>query len=207
MEVAEYTKRNGFCPPDDERRKYWWAGHEDLLVLHQTSIPNTWKFGAAPGRVTSGALSQLETVMGAVTLLDVYKRHLPHNSSLCVKCVKVWIADRDTDAAYPTDVAYPTDITAYVNTACERDVVLESLLGNQKWKDWVEAGCKEDEPIASAIISRESVTLNVEGCARCRGRHTLIFTAFKDKLSTGKHSHWATCPTTGEPVLLMSFDE
>lgn len=45
----------------------------------------------------------------------------------------------------------------------------------------------------------------VTGCARCGGEHESVeWHRFQDKPS-GRHTHWGTCPTTGDPILQTSF--
>lgn len=56
----------------------------------------------------------------------------------------------------------------------------------------------------------DSVTIDMQGCARCDGDgHPQVeFKAFRQpvEIGTEKLTHWATCPTTGEPIL-MAYGE
>jgi hypothetical protein len=40
------------------------------------------------------------------------------------------------------------------------------------------------------------------GCARCMGNHPGI--VFKPLTIPGRHSHWAPCPATGEPIMMAT---
>lgn len=53
---------------------------------------------------------------------------------------------------------------------------------------------------------------SVNGCARCGGDHpegTLEYRAFRQPVPDvdGDFTHWASCPTTGDPILLRRMDE
>jgi len=45
----------------------------------------------------------------------------------------------------------------------------------------------------------------VRSCARCGLDHTVEFQKFRVAPDTG-HTHWGTCPTTNEPILLRVED-
>ncbi len=56
--------------------------------------------------------------------------------------------------------------------------------------------------------SAEPITLSIVGCARCHGdgHYDLIFApfTFPVELDGGEPlTHWALCPVTGEPILLL----
>ena len=58
----------------------------------------------------------------------------------------------------------------------------------------------------------EEITTDVNGCARCHGEghKNLTFQPFTHPIETGDEiiaTHWTPCPTTGEPILLMTFVE
>lgn len=59
----------------------------------------------------------------------------------------------------------------------------------------------EENPAPPLAPSREN---NIVGCARCGGDHSLRFTEFVQPLVLGEHilTHWAPCPTTGDPILM-----
>lgn len=52
------------------------------------------------------------------------------------------------------------------------------------------------------------ITESIVGCARCHGEghKDLVFTRFSYPLTSSKGAliatHWASCPTNGEPVML-----
>jgi hypothetical protein len=52
----------------------------------------------------------------------------------------------------------------------------------------------------------DSIIIDLNGCARCRGEHPKL--EFKPltypitTLSDNSITHWALCPTNGEPILL-----
>lgn len=55
----------------------------------------------------------------------------------------------------------------------------------------------------------DEVTFDLVGCARCDGDGHPNLTFKKFKLPAGENdewTHWATCPTTGEPILMGFFD-
>lgn len=63
------------------------------------------------------------------------------------------------------------------------------------------------------MISDTTLTMDINGCARCKanGHKGLEFKAFKlpvydparaDDLRVVFFTHWATCPITGDPILL-----
>jgi len=58
------------------------------------------------------------------------------------------------------------------------------------------------------MATTESALLvtNVSGCARCGQNHEgLTFRPFA-RARNPHYSHWALCPTTGEPILLVVRD-
>jgi hypothetical protein len=49
------------------------------------------------------------------------------------------------------------------------------------------------------------IKTNIYGCARCdgEGHNNIVFCRFDRPAGTnGEYTHWATCPTTGEPILM-----
>lgn len=46
----------------------------------------------------------------------------------------------------------------------------------------------------------ERFTIDVDGCARCGGEHRVEFREFARP--AGQYTHWASCPETGDPILL-----
>ena len=46
----------------------------------------------------------------------------------------------------------------------------------------------------------DSLTVPLDACPRCEGKHEAV--TFKPFTTCGEHTHWATCPETGEPVLV-----
>jgi len=52
-----------------------------------------------------------------------------------------------------------------------------------------------------------TLSIDVNGCARCHGdgHQLLTFTALTHPLEIGGETltHWAPCPTNGEPILLL----
>lgn len=56
----------------------------------------------------------------------------------------------------------------------------------------------------------DEVTIDLVGCARCDGDGHRNLTFKKFMLPAGEDdewTHWATCPMTGEPILMGFFDE
>jgi hypothetical protein len=56
----------------------------------------------------------------------------------------------------------------------------------------------------------ETIEANVTGCSRCGEYHKqLVFKKFTNPIddTNGKWTHWATCPTTGDPVLMRIVDD
>lgn len=56
------------------------------------------------------------------------------------------------------------------------------------------------------IAEREGIA----GCARCGGTHeTLDWKAFARpvEMDEGRYTAWATCPTSGDPILFMVREE
>lgn len=55
--------------------------------------------------------------------------------------------------------------------------------------------------VAGSVGGPYPVLANVARCSRCRGLHRgLLFTPLRIPTATG-FTHWASCPTTGEPIL------
>lgn len=53
-----------------------------------------------------------------------------------------------------------------------------------------------------AARSASQIVLDVGNCARCRENHEgLVFRKLRRPVSS-EQTHWATCPTTGEPIIL-----
>lgn len=68
-------------------------------------------------------------------------------------------------------------------------------------KKVVKAAAKAGARVA-ASLDKKRVLINVRNCARCGGNHKkLEFT--KLTIEGERHSHWAPCPTNGEPVMLV----
>lgn len=57
----------------------------------------------------------------------------------------------------------------------------------------------DDLPDLDAMFP-EGIRHDVQDCPRCEGEH--IGLRFKPFNSASEASHWALCPTSGEPVLL-----
>lgn len=54
------------------------------------------------------------------------------------------------------------------------------------------------------------VTVDLQGCARCDGpgHPGITFRKLTRAIDTGeaRFSHWAPCPTNGEPILMREMD-
>lgn len=51
----------------------------------------------------------------------------------------------------------------------------------------------------------EAYTTDMEGCARCHGEHpgiTFVRLIHPIPAKVGEFTHWAPCPTNGQPILL-----
>lgn len=61
--------------------------------------------------------------------------------------------------------------------------------------------------------TEDSYTFDQQGCARCDGdghsKMTYVRLARPIELPDSRHklTHWATCPTTGEPILMAFLDD
>lgn len=65
----------------------------------------------------------------------------------------------------------------------------------------------------AADLAGPSFTMDMQGCARCHGdgHPGIEFRKFNEPceipgLGIGA-THWATCPTTGEPILFLALPE
>ena len=43
----------------------------------------------------------------------------------------------------------------------------------------------------------------IRNCARCGQDHELEFRRFQRPMQRTGYTHWATCPTTGEPIIMV----
>jgi len=63
------------------------------------------------------------------------------------------------------------------------------------------------EEVAVKRRRLKEIKMNVVGCARCGKKHVgLVFIKLKKK-SPNDWSHWATCPNTSEPLMLLISDD
>ncbi|MFB6373847.1 MAG: hypothetical protein ABEN55_12235 [Bradymonadaceae bacterium] len=70
---------------------------------------------------------------------------------------------------------------------------------------------RERRPAAGDSVDMSDVygsgfRMEVENCARCGGDHNVKAIPFDRPPETG-HSHYAECPTTGDPILVKTEDE
>lgn len=58
-------------------------------------------------------------------------------------------------------------------------------------------------------MDKIDLKMNVKNCARCGGDHWMVFNPFQNPayLPGGVFTHWAMCPVTQEPVLLMITED
>lgn len=58
------------------------------------------------------------------------------------------------------------------------------------------------------MIEDDVIVTSIVGCARCwgEGHKNLTFRKLEHPVDdpTGEYTHWAPCPTNGEPILLRS---
>ena len=59
-----------------------------------------------------------------------------------------------------------------------------------------------DLPDLDALFGNpDALTVPVRECPRCEGEHVpLVFQPFREP---SDHTHWATCPETGEPITML----
>ncbi len=54
----------------------------------------------------------------------------------------------------------------------------------------------------------ETHAIDVVNCARCEENHTnLSFSRFTNAPKKSLYTHWALCPTNGEPILMWIEDD
>lgn len=58
---------------------------------------------------------------------------------------------------------------------------------------------------------REERIVDLKGCARCHGEHVgLVFMPFRYAMELDHEAaltHWVSCPTNGEPILMRVVEE
>lgn len=61
-------------------------------------------------------------------------------------------------------------------------------------------------------MTTEELVMDINNCARCSGRHDrLVFRKLTrpldDEVSHLQLSHWCTCPSNGEPILMQVHED
>lgn len=46
----------------------------------------------------------------------------------------------------------------------------------------------------------------INNCARCGGSHRVVFKKLARPMTESRHTHWALCPVTDEPILMRVID-
>ena len=52
----------------------------------------------------------------------------------------------------------------------------------------------------------DTVTTTIKECARCGGEHKVICRKFANSPIVRGYDYWTTCPTTGEPIIVMTIE-
>ena len=76
--------------------------------------------------------------------------------------------------------------------------------------EWTSPCPGEDRGFKSHILGQmETITVTLDGCARCGHEHTSEYKRFKNPIVIGNlvYTYWSLCPNTGEPKILMIPDE
>jgi hypothetical protein len=58
----------------------------------------------------------------------------------------------------------------------------------------------------SITLTSSSVATNITNCARCGKNHATV-QAFAFVNPPPRFTHWATCPTTADPILITVMDD